>query len=373
MNSSEIKKLLQGVNFKELSDKDKLDFLSLFENQEDEVKKILFEDLNQIVTSKIDEEKVQFNKIYNRLKTRILKKENESYGKKKVLINLARIAAIFIIAFLLAGAIFFNYIRSQTNTGAFTEVNVPLGAKSNIILPDGSTVNLNAGSKITYPVNFLKGKREVYLEGEAFFDVKHIKNKLFVVKTSSINIKVFGTQFNVKSYPEENLIKTTLIKGSVAIEPVSGEEAGKTIYLKPNQTAIYYKSTDGVYEKSENKISGKDEKEKLSETVEKIVVASEANPLPITSWKDDRWIIDAEELGVLAVKLERRYNVKISFDNESLKSYKFNGTLTDETFEQVLKVIQLSAPIKFEIEGNLVKFREDLLYKRKYDKMISNN
>lgn len=104
---------------------------------------------------------------------------------------------------------------------------------------------------------------------------------------------------------------------------------------------------------------------------EKIFVVDKIDPIPIISWKDKQWIFKGEELDQLAVKLERRYNVKISFEDESLKKYKFSGTLTDLTFEQVLMVIQLSAPILFKIEGNNVAFKENVLYKKKYDQMIS--
>ena len=104
----------------------------------------------------------------------------------------------------------------------------------------------------------------------------------------------------------------------------------------------------------------------------KMRVIPSVDPLPITSWKDSRWVIVSEELDDIAVKLERRYNVKISFQDESLKKYRFSGTLYDETFEQVLKIIQTSAPILFTINNNLVVFREDPSYKLKYDEMINS-
>lgn len=286
------------------------------------------------------------------------------------------LAASFLIVFLLG--FFANNLFSVKKTTVaevfYNEVKVPLGAKAQLTLCDGTKVWLNAGSKFRYPSTFLKDTREVYLEGEAFFDVTHNMKKQFVVKTNKINVKVFGTQFNVKSYPEEGLIQTTLVKGSVAIEPVNGNK--QTIYLKPNQSATYYKSDvavikDNNVQKAKAEITTKEPAVSTDETKDKIVIAPKVDPVPITSWKDTRWIIISDNLGDLAIKLERRYNVKITFNQETLKKYKFSGTLADETFEQVLKIIQLSAPVRFAIDGNHIVFSEDPLYKKNYDKLIS--
>jgi len=291
--------------------------------------------------------------------------------RKKTIRITSLAAAIIFIALILSTLLYNNsggkHILSQNPDN---EIVVPLGAKSQIILSDGTKVWLNAGSKLRFPVNFLSDIREVYLEGEAFFDVSKNMKKLFVVKTSGINVKVYGTQFNIKSYPEENQIQTTLVKGVVTIEQADGKPAKKIIYLKPNETATYYKSSSNIDIIDREDVSLK--KIKVENPAEKIIIAPKTDVLPIISWKDNRWVIDGEELKSLAIKLERRYNVKITFENENLKYYKFSGTLTNETFEQVLKVMQLSAPILFSIDGNNVVFKEDPLYKKKYDKSISN-
>jgi ferric-dicitrate binding protein FerR (iron transport regulator) len=209
---------------------------------------------------------------------------------------------------------------------------------------------------LKYPVLFEKENRKVFLEGEAFFDVTPDKKKIFLVKTSDITIKVFGTQFNVKSYPEENKVTTTLVEGLVAIE--TGDKNKPDTYLKPNQTATFFKSKSVEFTESKSLIktesnnSGKPSSNGL-------VVANEADPAPVISWKDKRWVIDSEELGQLAVVFERRYNVKISFADSTLKKSTFTGTLTDETFEQVLKIIQLSAPVRFDVKHNIVTIKRE--------------
>jgi transmembrane sensor len=279
-------------------------------------------------------------------------------------------AAAVVLAFLLGVYAFRGSWGSQ---GAVlpgeNEITVPLGAKSHITLSDGTRVWLNAGSKLKYPGIFANDSREVYLEGEAFFDVEKQADRIFVVRTSNLDIKVYGTQFNVKSYPDENQIQTTLVKGSVSIEDHSDKSHKKSFLLKPNQTAIYYKTPVPV--QGQKAPASGNETQGSAESPEKMVITPLENPVPITSWKDNRWIIVSEELESLAVKLERRYNVKITFADESLKKYRFSGTLKDETFEQVLRIIQISAPIVFSVQGNDVVFREDPLYRKNYDKMIS--
>lgn len=318
---------------------------------------------------------------WNRVKAKYYQQrylsEIQSKKNKNIFLRYAvPVAAAVVVAFLL-GFLFSNQMSSKGSSNSatvFNEIKVPLGAKAQVTLSDGTKVWLNAGSKLRYPVNFLQDKREVYLDGEAFFDVTKDKHKLFIVKTTKLNVKVYGTQFNVKSYPEEDLIQTTLVKGSVAIEPLFDSEK-KVIYLKPNQSATYYKSKRSILKENEvrqapNITQSVPIVSKATESKESIVIAPKVNPVPITSWKDTRWVIIGEDLGQLSIKLERRYNVKISFDSESLKNYKFSGTLAEETFEQVLKIIQLSAPVKYSIDSNHVTFTEDPLYRKKYDKLI---
>jgi len=367
------------------------DIARIWINENSQHKKHFDELKEYYLLTKVIQRPSGFNKVagWSRVKAsyyknQFLSQQQEKNRTDKTLVARFAIpaAAALLVAFLL-GFLINNYLTDkafQNSNLTYNEITVPLGAKSQVTLSDGTKVWLNAGSKLRYPVNFLKSTREVYLDGEAFFDVTKTTKRLFVVKTSKLNIKVYGTQFNVKSYADENLIQTTLVKGSVAIESIDGSEKG-TIFLKPNQSATYYKTlpnknpTNDLAQKKVPDIQNPKYKQaqgiKRSEPIKKIVVVPEVDPLPITSWKDTRWIIVGEELGQLTVKLERRYNVKISFENESLKKYKFSGKLAEETFEQVLKIIQISAPIKFSIKGNNVVFYVDPLYKKNYDKMIS--
>lgn len=281
----------------------------------------------------------------------------------------AAVAAVLVIVF---AWMYFDKSHNQDiskSNIAFTEIVVPYGSKSQLTLPDSTKVWINAGSKLSYASNFNKSNRKVKLEGEAFFDVQKSEEHLFIVETEGININVFGTRFNVKSYPDEAEIQTTLIEGSLAIHTHDNSEVNNMVYLEPNQTATYYKNTSVLKTNVNNKVQPTSNNAEVTKSVK---VSREIDTAPITSWKDNKWIFEAEDLDKIAVILERRYNVNIIFENEDLKKYKLSGTLIEETFEQVLKVIQLSAPIEYEIENNNILFKEDRNYKKKYDKLITN-
>lgn len=304
---------------------------------------------------------------YYKLKYLNLSNENEEF-RRKIILRFALPAAAAIILAFFAGIRTNNlHLKNQSAADVYNELTVPMGAKSHLTLSDGTKIWLNAGSKFRYPAVFSDKTREVFLEGEAYFDVQHMDDKLFVVKTSGISIKVYGTQFNVKSYPEENKVTTTLVNGSVAIETPDKDKP--VIYLKPKETATYYLKESKLISKEDNKNKPVNKVEPIA--AREIIVVPKIDPVPVVSWKDRKWVIVSEELGDLAVNLERRYNVKISFETEHLKKYKFSGTLTTETFEQVLKIIELSAPINFSIQNNNVTFYEDQAYRKKYDKLIS--
>ena len=288
--------------------------------------------------------------------------------KQSIVRIIVSLAAALVIA-LLSGVLVHSYMTKKYSTKdlVYNEICVPFGAKSVVTLSDGTKIWLNAGSKLRYPLQFGKSSREVSLEGEGYFDVTREKNRRFLVKTSDITIKVYGTQFNVKAYPDENKIFTTLVKGSVVIE--ANNDAKFVTLLKPNETAIYYKSHPKILTKDiskQNKVLYNN-----SAHAANVVVTPEKNTESMTSWKDSLWVIEGEDLGQLAIKLDRRYDVKIEFTNNELKNYKFTGILADETFEQVMNIIQLSAPIKFHVNHKLVTISEDKLYKITYDNMIN--
>lgn len=151
----------------------------------------------------------------------------------------ARIAAVIIPLFLFAGGMFY-YLSPQNE---MIEVSVAYGEQKRLILPDSSEVWLNAGSTILYPETFAKDKRLVMLDGEAYFSVKKDTASPFIVEASQLSVKVLGTRFNVKAYPNDEKITTTLTSGKVEVSVQSQPPH----ILKPNEQLTYDKKSSDIH------------------------------------------------------------------------------------------------------------------------------
>lgn len=266
---------------------------------------------------------------------------------------LLKYAAFFILAFGLSWLLQQTFIKAPDITGQYTRIEVANGSKSKIELPDGTKVSLNSGSFIRYPNNFGKESREVYFEGEAYFDVKKDRNKPFIVNTSDIEIKVLGTQFNVSAYPDEENIETTLVKGEVEVfYKNKGSFEKKHIVLKPNQMLIFQKTAQ-VAEKAQsrdrNSPAVKSLVPKKPVTVENI-----HNTAPLTSWKDDKLEFSNVRFEDLITRLERWYNVSIVILSPEIKNARLSGEFEKETIEQALKALNLAVPFQFEMNKNII-------------------
>jgi ferric-dicitrate binding protein FerR (iron transport regulator) len=299
-------------------------------------------------------------------KLSILLKKDASLRSIRWIKRTGRYAAILILAFG-AGMVTMHYaahpsvpeeVTPDEAADFYTEYTVPYGSKSMITMPDSSSIWLNAGSKLRYSSSFNRTNREVFIEGEAYFKVAKNEKKPFMVKTSAVTLKVMGTSFNIKAYPEEKDIETTVETGTVQVlRNVEGQLMDKLV-LTAGQKVTVIKSTARIDSTTATKplpLPAPLKAVMPEEIAEKTIVTKNVTPELYTSWKDKRWIIEKESLEKLAVKLERRYNVQISFQDDRLKNFSFSGTLEDETLEQVLEVIKLSAPISYTVRQNKVK------------------
>jgi ferric-dicitrate binding protein FerR (iron transport regulator) len=280
----------------------------------------------------------------------------------------AAAAAILVIAYL-SGIQTPNPLNTQLhpNKGSYT-IEAPKGGKSVMTLSDGSKVWLNAGSILYFDDSFNGQHRTLSLQGEAYFEVAHDKKHPFLVKTSDITIAALGTAFNVKAYPEEDKVETTLVEGSVRIE-TNASTHNEPVILQPNQKAIYYKSRQTVsIDRNESDKNAK----VIPQKINKIEVASQVDVKIFTSWKDKRWMVQGESLGVFATTIERRYDVILIFNDKELKDYKISATLEEETIEQLLNAIRLTVPMNYRIERNKVYLNTNQELKSKYDKLIKN-
>ncbi len=240
-------------------------------------------------------------------------------------------------SFLLITFFFINYFSSsEINTKAPNSLNdiidnnivntiTTKGGKSEIILPDGSKVILNADSKLSYPKIFNDSIRHVNLIGEALFDIEHDSSRPFIVDANEIKIKVLGTTFNVKSYSKDKKIETTLISGKVELI----KDEGVPVELTPSQKGIFYKN--------KNKI-----------------LIEEVNSSNIIAWNEGKLIFKNTSMSEVALDLERKYNVKFIINSQKLLDYEYTGTFDNLTINEVLDLLAISSPIKYSIQDEKV-------------------
>lgn len=272
--------------------------------------------------------------LWQRLHDRIAPGNTKPKEKKLKMIyfHFFKYAAVvlLLISLSLAGYLYFRQQKTVQEIHYIT-TSVPTRQKGMVKLPDGSKVWLNSESALKYPSDFASRNREVFLNGEAFFEVTHDQQKPFIVKTSGINIKVLGTSFNVMSYEEDNLIETTVVSGSVSISEMPDSKKNNKaneIILKPDQQAIYNKQEANI---------------NLTNVDAKLY----------TTWKEGEYIFNNEMLVDIVKKIERWYEVKVIFRDESIKNYRLSGSFKDnETIIQILDMISLAAHVSYIIDDN---------------------
>ncbi|MDP4275746.1 MAG: FecR family protein, partial [Bacteroidota bacterium] len=156
-------------------------------------------------------------------------------------------AAIFLIVLNIVGIVGFFVIRKTSLQNLYSEISVPNGSVSKFVLPDGTHVWLNAGSKLRYVKNFDQKVREVFLEGEGYFIVAKDPKRPFLVEASNLTIRDIGTEFDVQCYPNEHKIETTLVKGLIKVTKANGKDKHTDVMLKPNQKLTFVKETGTLY------------------------------------------------------------------------------------------------------------------------------
>lgn len=280
-----------------------------------------------------------------------------------------RIAATWIVLIALGYLLNALVNNNFTHDLKLVEYTVPKGSKSNIKLPDGTIVWLNAGSTLKYDNSFDQKDRKVYLTGEGYFRVTTNKNKPFQVHTSDLVVRAFGTRFNVKAYPDEKIITTTLEEGMVDIVVIDKKQKNseKPLVLKPNEKVVYF--IEGRPEKPREEII--EPKHNVQLISKNIKIEENINTNLYTSWKNNEWIIESQTLKCLTPMLERKYNMTFCFKDDELKKYKFTGIIQNETVEQILKLLSYTAPIKYVIEKDTVYLSVDQKLQPQFKKITT--
>jgi transmembrane sensor len=225
------------------------------------------------------------------------------------------------------------------------------GSKAKLTLSDGTTVWLNAGSSLSYDSAFNKNIREVALTGEAFFDVAKNKNKPFIIHTSKINIKVLGTAFNVRSYATDKTTEASLIRGSIEVS--FKDNPGRKIILKPNEKIVVDNDlTPGNVPTVPVSDNGKKTAALPAAMITKLTHQYKTGAIIETSWIDNKLIFQDESFDQIARQLERWYGASIVFNNDRLKENHLTGSFTNETLQQALDALKLTASFNYKTDKN---------------------
>jgi transmembrane sensor len=236
------------------------------------------------------------------------------------------------------------------------EVVARPGVRTRLLLPDGTQVWLNSNSKLKYSADFNTSSREVDLEGEAYFDVVRDVQRPFIVHASAIDVKVLGTAFTIKSYPQDETIEATLLKGAIEIWGRDNPNAPRII-LKPDEKVVLDKHLLRSKAATPAHIAG---------TVSPPPVRPDisVNPIPAnipdsekveTAWLYNRLVFNGDTFKELAEKMERWYNVKIIFRDEDLYKYRFAGAFANESVQDALSALELTAPFTYKISGDEIE------------------
>lgn len=228
-----------------------------------------------------------------------------------------------------------SYENNSSNENKLASNNilsVPYGKQFDVILADGTSVHLNAGSVLKYPSNFDgNSKREVFLEGEAYFKVTKNKDIPFIVKTEKLDTRVYGTEFNVSAYMNDNTTDVVLVEGIVGVQETTKRTgfSNEYVMIKPSQKASRGKVVSGV-------------------NIENVNVSS------YIAWKSGSLIFNNENIANVFKKLERQFNVDIQNDYSELYKHSYTGTFRSENIDDILIIISAHTKFYYSKKGNKI-------------------
>ncbi|NWJ51023.1 MAG: FecR family protein [Bacteroidetes bacterium] len=274
----------------------------------------------------------KFNDLLEKIEENSEEEEERLFGasKKRYLSVIMRYAAV-IIATACITTIVSYFILNQPQPVQYNRLEVPCGQQAKLTLSDGTKIWLNSKSKLIYPDHFSGNLREVLLDGEGYFEVTHNEKNPFIVRTSTLKVKVLGTSFNVASYNNDNDMNLTLEKGSVSmLDPTSNEEV---VRVKPNEMVTFSKIDHHL-------------------TVKKVETDL------YSSWRNGQFKFRKLSFEEISKRLSRNYNVTIIIHNKFLKTAKFSGVFFNyEPLDLILKVLQINTAFRYEIEKDTVTIK----------------
>ncbi|GAA4311785.1 FecR family protein [Compostibacter hankyongensis] len=259
--------------------------------------------------------------------------------------HISALAAGFLLLLAASGV---YVVRRYEKAALKNEITTDNGSRTAVVLPDGTRVRLNVHSRLQYPDRFTDGSRVVTLEGEGFFEVKKDPSHPFIIRVNDAVVRVLGTSLNVKAYPEDDRVETTLISGKVAVD--LNDDDQREIILKPNQKITLYRKRreepavaakkDAVIPLHRFDVSDVHPRDTLTEI-----------PLAETAWTENTLTFDQKPLGQLSHDLERWYGVKIIFKNDLYRQQLFTGTFKNQPINEVMHALQLSSDFHYRIDS----------------------
>lgn len=251
---------------------------------------------------------------------------NQVSGKSigKILLYWQRIAAVLLLPLLILMGMYFLFDKANHDRIVWQTITTPPGIKSQAQLPDGTVVWLNSSSSLKYPSSFFSGERLVELKGEAFFKVAKDEKHPFIVEVGKIGIEVFGTEFNVVNYCNEELTEVVLASGKVKLFEIRGSDRKLITEMVPGQQAVFVKS--------DNHFS-----------------LTPVNTEKYISWTNGRLIFRDDPMTEVVRRLDHWFNVEIEIIDPDISQYIYTATFQNETIEQILDMLKKTSPIEYSI------------------------
>ncbi|HZL10076.1 MAG TPA: FecR domain-containing protein [Prolixibacteraceae bacterium] len=259
-------------------------------------------------------------------------KTKSIFLQKTGLSTLLKYAAVFILAFSLGTASFYfmNSNQQKELANLYNTIDVPYGERSRITLYDGTRVWLNSGTKFRYPVVFSPQTRDVYMQGEAYFDVAKDSKHPFIVNAGQLKVEVLGTHFNVCAYTDDNEFSATLEEGSVNAVNTS---SGKSMIIKPGEQVVVNREANNLKRQ-------------------------EVNTELFTSWKENLLKFEDAPFEDVIKKMERWYDVNISVDPAIDTKERYTMTIKTESLREMLQLVTRTTNMKYEINENNVVLKK---------------
>jgi ferric-dicitrate binding protein FerR (iron transport regulator) len=248
-------------------------------------------------------------------------------------------SAAFLIILITSAFFITNIIKQRSISIVWNEKKTVMGEKIIVTLLDGTKITLNADSKLKYPMRFGEESREVYLEGEAYFEVTHNNQKPFVVHTADVLTTDLGTKFNICAFPNEESITVSLEEGKVEVSTGISGTKKNDVFLSPTQQLIYNK------EEETNRIEQFDFQKAIG-------------------WKDNVLIFDDETLSKVLISLERSFGVKFEIADQSLANRTIKANFKNESFWTVVNVLEKATGLTYKTSRENNEFKKVVFYKK---------